>query len=490
MTKILIRSFAAIGILAGIVFISVGLAGRTDPINSRLDLAISQSPGQNDQLTGTLEIVLDDKALASFAAIGEYQPAAAMTDIIDHLDLADGGWWLINENQPELISRVEMAKLCGPKAFGCFVGYKDTAGQPVGSSIAIVRDLPHKQAVEALAHELLHGAYHHLDGFNLDQVNGWLDNVYSDNQASLDHRLEPYGQQTTASRYHELHSFVGTIVDDLPADFEAHYRQHFNNRAAIVSHAPASDHSGGNPSPATDNPAPQPSPASEPELQPKPTSPAERPDISISDPEAPEIVARHLSDLPTGLTTASFVCYLSSLEIKGSLHSYDCRYVVDADAPLNINLSFMLYHDLDGQHRAGDYKETHCRRGLSLAEYASENNLSPYKQLMSDHIALKLGVITSIEDYHHSLALLPSIQEHINQIITDPAKRLELVEPADWCSPLSTTETPPAQTPQPTPSPQSTCILPEGWDNFTLAQKYATNPCGCDLDRYPQLDVA
>ncbi len=296
--RVAVRSLALIGVVGLVAVGIVALSGRSSPINSRLDLAIGQSAGQDDQLTGTLEIILDDKALASFAAIGEYEPAAAMTDIIDHLDLADGGRWLINENQPELISRVEMAKLCGPKAFGCFVGYKDQSGQPVGSSIAIVRDLPHKQAVEALAHELLHGAYHHLDGFNLDQVNGWIDAAYSDNQDSLDHRLEPYGQQTAGSRYHELHSFVGTIVDDLPADFETHYRQYFNNRALIVGHAPDGSHDDPGPDPAR-TPAPadtstEPTPPAQPEPpapqpDPEPTPPSDQPDLGPLTPDKPAV---------------------------------------------------------------------------------------------------------------------------------------------------------------------------------------------------------
>lgn len=28
-------------------------------------------------------------------------------------------------------------------------------------------------------------------------------------------------------------------------------------------------------------------------------------------------------------------------------------------------------------------------------------------------------------------------------------------------------------------------VLPDGWDDFTLAQKLAANPYNCDLDRYP-----
>ena len=453
MTKTLIRSLAAIGVLAGVVFISVSLANRTDPIDSRLDLAISQSPGQDNQLTGTLEIVLDDKALASFATIGEYKPTAAMTDIIDHLDLNDGGWWLINETQPEFISRVEMAKLCGPKAFGCFIGYKNQSGQSVGSSIAVVRDLAHKQSVEALAHELLHGAYHHLDGFNLDQVNGWIDAAYSDNQDPLDRRLEPYGQQTTNSRYHELHSFIGTIVDDLPPEFEAHYRQYFNNRGLIVSHAPNGSH---------DNPEPTPQ---SPQTQTTPPAPAPQ-SAPTPDPD-PETAA--IPKVRSGFRTLTIVNQSGELDLEltgRSLWSYPANRQVKPVAWA------WLYVRLESPARA------YCKPGQNW------RNNKPSGFTEFDHLVDDSPWPKVIGGSNPAVISGSAGTGWYCLRITDENNReYHGVAELQYVSDGASTPQPTSQAPAPTI--RGGCVFPAGWDDFTLAQKIAANPCGCDIDRYP-----
>lgn len=263
--RVIARSIPIIGIFAIGLIMAVGLArqgNNPETIANQVANLIAQNPAVKidrdpDQLLGVIEIDITGLETNLLASLDNYKPGDKMAAAIDHLDLTDTGRQLMLDHRPEFITKADMGGFCGLKAHGCWI--KITSGQKVETTIVIVSGLSHKQQTEILAHELLHGAYNSIDNHFL--LNGLLDGVYTANQAALDHRLEPYGQQTDESRYHELHSFVGTTIADMPSALEAHYGQYFKDRNRVLSHAPGGSH---------DNGQPPPTPDPEPESKPKP----------------------------------------------------------------------------------------------------------------------------------------------------------------------------------------------------------------------------
>ena len=268
--------------IAGCIAIAVGIS-RQDNSRETMASLIAEliqagviQPGSVSQLANHPDIVeIDISGLDAevFANLGPYQPDPEMTGLIDQLNLTGPGREILLDSRPEFASRAEMGSVCpGADVRGCYVRY--TRGrQKVRQTIFILANLGPDINIEVAAHELLHAAYDSMP--DKGPLNGLLDTAYQDNRTLIDHRLEPYGELSSYSRYTETHSFAGSLVRDLPPGLEGHYRQYFNNRANIVDRI-------GIPQTSRPEPRPEPEPPLEPQAPAAPTTPT--PTAPRSDP--------------------------------------------------------------------------------------------------------------------------------------------------------------------------------------------------------------
>ena len=111
-----------------------------------------------------------------------------------------------------------------------------------------------------------------------DNLNGLIQEAYNDNQAELGGLLEPYGltNADNLTKMSELHSFIGTQIDDLPQNLENHYKLYFKDRQIVLELSkgqPTPPHADTKPPefkplPTATEPAPQPAQPAQPAPQP------------------------------------------------------------------------------------------------------------------------------------------------------------------------------------------------------------------------------
>ena len=93
----------------------------------------------------------------------------------------------------------------------------------------------------SLAHELLHGIYYHAYRHGVsDEIDAYIDIVRQTHPEKTQKVLDTYADSDPDPdvqrwiEYNELHSFIGTEFEDIPAEFEEYYAQYFNDRTKIL----------------------------------------------------------------------------------------------------------------------------------------------------------------------------------------------------------------------------------------------------------------
>ncbi len=93
-------------------------------------------------------------------------------------------------------------------------------------------------ALEVTAsHELLHAIYERLNIFERSRVDEMVRNEYEkikDNE-DIQQLMAYYSKIEPSNEINELHSIIGTTIDNLSPELESHYARYFNNRSKIVS---------------------------------------------------------------------------------------------------------------------------------------------------------------------------------------------------------------------------------------------------------------
>ena len=86
------------------------------------------------------------------------------------------------------------------------------------------------------AHEMLHVAYQRMSIFEQSQLNKKLQQALNKLQNFRILKLvETYNRQDPRSVDNELHSILGTEVNNLGPELEEHYRAYFTDRASVVA---------------------------------------------------------------------------------------------------------------------------------------------------------------------------------------------------------------------------------------------------------------
>lgn len=87
------------------------------------------------------------------------------------------------------------------------------------------------------AHEMLHAAYARLNIFERRSVNSLVEEEYDSikDDPSIKEVMQYYHQKEPGDELNELHSIIGTTVQNLPDQLEKYYSRYFTNRRAIVA---------------------------------------------------------------------------------------------------------------------------------------------------------------------------------------------------------------------------------------------------------------
>jgi hypothetical protein len=164
----------------------------------------------------------------------EYQPSTEIAKLATKTTMTDTARRLFYVNQPTIENRKSALNLCKSSehtvVLGCYVPNR-------GIFLQAVTD-PRLQGVMEVtaAHEMLHVAYQRMSIVEQTQLGKQLQAVLSklDNPRIMK-LVQTYSDQDPKSVNNELHSILGTEVQNLSPELEAHYRQYFTDRSTLVA---------------------------------------------------------------------------------------------------------------------------------------------------------------------------------------------------------------------------------------------------------------
>ncbi len=172
--------------------------------------------------------------LEDWSRLLTYQPPPEVSRLAATTMMTDTARRLFYVNQPTIEATKLSLNLCKSSehtiVLGCYVPSK-------GIFLQAVTD-PRLQGVMEVtaAHEMLHVVYQRMSIFEQSQINKQLQAVLNQlDNPRIRKIVQTYREQDSRSVDNELHSILGTEVQNLSPELEAHYRIYFTNRSTIVA---------------------------------------------------------------------------------------------------------------------------------------------------------------------------------------------------------------------------------------------------------------
>lgn len=174
--------------------------------------------------------LLNRTALLDWWHFARYEPGNDIELIADSADFTLEGERLFFRADPELVSMTTVSNQClGADNLGCLVtGPKIYILDHDGKGSA-----EFEQSVVTGAHEMLHMAFFRLSEEERVDVERMIDQALRKvSDSRIFSILESF--DTDLEYYDEAHALLGTEVENLPLELEAHYRQYFNDRDDVL----------------------------------------------------------------------------------------------------------------------------------------------------------------------------------------------------------------------------------------------------------------
>jgi hypothetical protein len=187
-------------------------------------------------------LVLQNPAKYRYAAqdwwrLRNYQPSVEIAQIADRLDFTDIAQNTFFATDPKLLDKVAFSDKCPEReqsnVLGCYVTTSNTYLLDV--------DEPDIEQIEDVtaAHELLHAVWDRLDITYKAELRLELERVFNEvKDERLINLMKSYENTNTFNDpdliSNELHSILGTEVENVGPGLETHYSRYFHNRGQVV----------------------------------------------------------------------------------------------------------------------------------------------------------------------------------------------------------------------------------------------------------------
>lgn len=168
-------------------------------------------------------------------ALWHYQPDANVSALADRTTMTDTGRRAFYASHPALETAQTFNAMCGNNeqgtaVLGCYTHRQIYIYNVSDAQLDGVREV-------TAAHEMLHAAYDRMSSKEQARIDTLLEAEYQklSKDAAFADRMAYYAKVEPGERDNELHSIIGTEVSPVSNELEAHYRQYFSNRSAVVA---------------------------------------------------------------------------------------------------------------------------------------------------------------------------------------------------------------------------------------------------------------
>jgi hypothetical protein len=167
--------------------------------------------------------------------VWRYEPSAAISAIDTKVQFTDKGTFTFHATNPEVSKPSDFNTKCprqesGSPILGCY-----TSDDRIYVFDITNQQLEGMKEVTA-AHEMLHAAWQRMSKGEQSQVGALLSAAYEKNtDLDLKERMAYYQRNEPDALTNELHSILGTEVENLGPELESYYSQYFKDRQIILT---------------------------------------------------------------------------------------------------------------------------------------------------------------------------------------------------------------------------------------------------------------
>jgi hypothetical protein len=178
-------------------------------------------------------LIINIRNIQDWWSLMDYQPDENIVQIADNTTMTDFGRKLFYVYHPEINDKETFNKNCPIKELTYVLGCYD-------SLRIFLLDIqqPELEKVEEVtgAHEMLHAAYERLSRSERERIDGLTSAELKKSQdQDLIRIIAKYREANPKSVPNELHSIIGTEVENISPELEEYYSQYFDDRKKVVS---------------------------------------------------------------------------------------------------------------------------------------------------------------------------------------------------------------------------------------------------------------
>ena len=164
-----------------------------------------------------------------------YTPSKEIATLVDRSGMSSRGKFLFYASQPSLETAADFNGNCkkteqSTAILGCYVNDRIYIYNVDNTQLDGIREV-------TAAHEMLHVAYDRMSSGEKQRINALLEDEYAKlrTDAEFADRMAYYARSEPGERDNELHSIIGTEVENIDPELEVHYKAYFTARESVVS---------------------------------------------------------------------------------------------------------------------------------------------------------------------------------------------------------------------------------------------------------------
>lgn len=181
--------------------------------------------------------IINRQSIYDWIRLQGYEPPAEIVELASKNDMTEHGRKTFYINRPQILDdKAEFSNACEQTeqsiVLGCYINN-------TGIYLYRVKDKRLSGVVEVTAaHEMLHAAYDRLPQAERARIDALLQDAFKKvSSQRIKETVARYEKRDPSVVPSELHSILGTEVQNLPAELEAYYQQYFTDRSTVVAYS-------------------------------------------------------------------------------------------------------------------------------------------------------------------------------------------------------------------------------------------------------------
>ena len=182
----------------------------------------------------TAVVIINKQYIIDQVTVWRFQSTADINGLVERSGVSDYGKFLYLASQQTLDATQSFNNECDrientTSSLGCYKDLKIYVYDVTDTQLDGIREV-------TATHELLHAAYYRLSDDERSKVNALVEGEYAklEGDSNYADRMAFYARTEPGERDNELHSVIGTEIQDISPELEAYYSKYFTNRKLVV----------------------------------------------------------------------------------------------------------------------------------------------------------------------------------------------------------------------------------------------------------------